>query len=192
MGTWYKSLGAICLGAGLLTSCVPLVVGGITSCVVVSAKKKGFSGVMSDTMVRSRIRNAWMASDKPIYRQVSLTFDQGVALLTGWVTDKATAQEAETLTAQIPGVTAVHNHIFVSPHRATNESQIVDLGISNRLRLYMTTDNAIAARNYTIRTFQRTIYILGYAPSTTELERVLFHAQSIPRACRVVHYVLTP
>jgi hypothetical protein len=67
--------------------------------------------------------------------------------------------------------------------------QARDTVISTRLRTDLVADSQIKSINYTVRTENGVVYVIGSARSQAELNRVTDYARNIPNVRRVVSYV---
>jgi len=171
------------------TGCVPLVVGAAATPVVVAAhEKRGVRGFASDTAIRAQINNLWLQHSIDLFQNVRLRVDQGRVLLTGRTADPQTRLDAVRLAWQADGVREVINEIQVD-----NESGIIDSAkdtwINTQLRTRITFDGAVSSQNYSIDTVNGVVYLMGWAKSQDELDRVIGHARAIPNVQRIVNYV---
>ena len=63
-----------------------------------------------------------------------------------------------------------------------------DLWIATKLRGRLLVDDQISSINYSIDVVNKTVYVMGVARSTTELNRVLGHARQVSHVRRVVDH----
>ncbi len=170
------------------TACVPLVVGAGGTAVVAAHEKRGLRGFASDTAITAQINDLWLRHSLDLYQRLSTRVDQGRVMLTGRAADPQMRLNAVRLVWQADGVKEVINEIQVD-----NESSIVDSAkdtwINTQLRTRITFDGAVSSQNYNIDTVNGVVYLMGWAKSQDELDRVIGHARAIPNVQRVVNYV---
>ncbi len=170
------------------TACVPLVVGAGGTAVVAAHEKRGLRGFASDTAITAQINDLWFRHSLDLYQRLSTRVDQGRVMLTGRAADPQMRLDAVRLVWQADGVREVINEIQVD-----NESSIVDSAkdtwINTQLRTRITFDGAVSSQNYNIDTVNGVVYLMGWAKSQDELDRVIGHARAIPNVQRVVNYV---
>ena len=170
------------------TACVPLVVGGAGTAVVASQEKRGLKGFATDTAITAQINELWLRHSIDLYQRLSTRVDQGRVLLTGRASDPQMRLDAVRLAWQADGVKEVINEIQVD-----NESSIIDSAkdtwINTQLRTRLTFDGAVSGQNYNIDTVNGVVYLMGWAKSQDELDRVIGHARAIPGVQRIVNYV---
>lgn len=170
------------------TACVPLVVGAGGTAVVAAHEKRGLRGFATDASITAQINELWLKHSLDLYQRLSMRVDQGRVLLTGRAADAPMRLDAVRLAWQATGVKEVINEIQVD-----TESGIVDSAkdtwISTQLRTRITFDGAVSGQNYSIDTVNGVVYLMGWAKSQDELDRVIGHARAIPNVQRVVSYV---
>lgn len=188
------ALGRLCAVIGLAAlaaveaGCAPVILGGGATAAVAASEKRGLKGFATDTAIRAQINNLWLQHSTDLYQSVSLRVDEGHVLLTGRAADPQMRLDAVRLAWQADGVKEVINEIQVD-----NESSLVDSArdtwINTQLRTRITFDADISSQNYSIDTVNGVVYLMGWAKSKDELDRVVGHARAIPNVQRVVTYV---
>jgi hypothetical protein len=117
-----------------------------------------------------------------------MTVKEGRVLVTGVVQNPEHRVEAIRLAWQPEGVKQVINEV-----RVADSNGIVgfakDAWISARLRSALILDKQVQSINYNIDTVQGSIYLMGFALSQSELNRVIELARTMPGARQVVSYV---
>ena len=192
------------LGFRLGLVLLPLVASGCVAVVVGGAAVGGYAILASDLPARQQMRDfgiraevsgSWgqFNSDMPHYLDATV-FD-GEVLITGHVPDEKWHEEAVKRTWKIEGVKQVYDDIVVGPDTHFADSAR-DTWISTRLRGELVGDTQIKSINYTIKTTDGVVHIMGYARSKDELNRVTEHARAIPDVKKVVTFIriitLTP
>ncbi|WP_448188364.1 BON domain-containing protein [Azospirillum sp. sgz301742] len=170
------------------TACVPLVLGGAGTAVVASQEKRGLRGFATDTAITAQINELWLQHSIDLYGRLSMRVDQGRVLLTGRAADPQMRLDAVRLAWQANGVKEVINEIQVDTESGIADSA-KDTWINTQLRTRLTFDGAVSGQNYNIDTVNGVVYLMGWAKSQDELDRVIGHARAIPNVQRVVSYV---
>jgi osmotically-inducible protein OsmY len=109
-------------------------------------------------------------------------------VLTGTVETLTLKQRAVSLTHKISGVKEVTDEMRVGPGESFRDYSR-DSWITTNLKTTLLFDSRISSRNYTIRSVNRAIYLMGIAQNQQELDWVLEHAKGISGVKRVVSHV---
>ncbi len=156
---------------------------------VAASEERGFTGAVSDTRIRIAINDLWFKHDIKMYDRVGLQIYEGRVLLSGIVPDEAERDEAVRLSWQPKGVREVINEIQVGEGVGFN-GFARDKLINNRLKAMLLFDQGIDSFNYSNRTVDGTVYILGVADSREELDRIYDLARGLGGVRKVVGHVL--
>ena len=173
---------------GICTGCLPLVVGAGAGGTIIAAQRKGVSGVVSDATIRAQIRKQWLQSSYPLLRHLSLSVEDGCAVITGRIPSIDMALEACKLVLNVQGIRSVHDHTEVSEQDRSFSCYLCDISITSRLRTQVLMDRHLASFSYGFRTYDRVVYIMGIARTSDELHRVIAYAKGISRVRKVVNY----
>ena len=153
-----------------------------------SAQERGFKTGVKDTVTLAKINQNWIEHDFNIFAKISAKVVEGRVLLTGTVPKSDDRIEAVRLTWQIDGVNEVLNEIEVA-----DKSDLLDVTrdawVTAQLRIKLTVDGEIKAINYAIDTVNGTVYLMGIAQDSTELQRVTAHVRNLKYVRRIVSYV---
>jgi osmotically-inducible protein OsmY len=156
--------------------------------VVAAHEKRGLKGFATDTGITAQINDLWLQHSIDLYQRLTTHVDQGRVLLTGRAADPQMRLDAVRLAWQATGVKEVINEIQVD-NESTLADSAKDSWISTQLRTRLTFDGSVAGRNYNIDTVNGVVYLMGWATSQEELDRVIGHARAIPNVQRIVNYV---
>ena len=176
--------------AFLATGCTPIgaAAGAGAAAGTMSAQERGFKTGVKDTVTLAKINQNWIEHDFNIFAKISAKVVEGRVLLTGTVPKSDDRIEAVRLTWQIDGVNEVLNEIEVA-----DKSDLLDVTrdawVTAQLRIKLTVDGEIKAINYAIDTVNGTVYLMGIAQDSTELQRVTAHARNLKYVRRIVSYV---
>ncbi|MCB1563741.1 MAG: BON domain-containing protein [Alphaproteobacteria bacterium] len=155
---------------------------------VAAAQEGGISRALSDARIQTQINDLWFRYDIDMFRKLDMTVKEGRVLVTGVVQNPEHRVEAIRLAWQPEGVKQVINEV-----RVADSNGIVgfakDAWISARLRSALIFDKQVQSINYNIDTVQGSIYLMGFALSQSELNRVIELARTVPGARQVVSYV---
>jgi osmotically-inducible protein OsmY len=143
---------------------------------------------INDTVIRSFVSKSWDQYNPDLAHDLDATVYEGRVLLTGRVPSQEWREEAVKRTWKVDGVKEVYDEIEVGPDTHFSD-QARDTVISTRLRNDLVFDGQVKSINYTVKTENGVVYIIGSARSHDELERVTSYARNIPNVRRVVSYV---
>lgn len=155
---------------------------------VAAAQEGGISRAVDDARIQIAINELWFQYDVDTFRKLDLTINQGRVLITGVVQDPEARVEAVRLAWQPEGVKQVINEIQIA------ESEGIlgfakDTWITTRIRTALTFDRNVNSINYSIDTVRGTVYLMGFAQSREELNRVIETSRTISGVNGVVSYV---
>ncbi|MBT5046972.1 MAG: BON domain-containing protein [Rhodospirillaceae bacterium] len=183
------SLIVVALAAMLLPGCNSIAVGTGAGAAVASAaaEERGIASVVTDLTITTTINKLWLEHDSDFFTQIDATVKEGRVLLTGIVPTQKKRVDAVRLVWHARGVKSVINEIQVS-----NAGGIAtfarDSWITTQLVSRLSLDLNIKNINYTIETVNSTVYVMGIAQDSAELERVTNHARQVRYVRRVVNH----
>lgn len=155
---------------------------------VAAVQEGGIGGAVDDARIQIQINDLWFRYSVEAFAKLDITVNRGRVLLTGVVQDPEQRVEAVRLAWQPEGVQQVINEIQVADSQGIT-GYARDVWLSTRLRTALTFDREVLSINYNIDTVQGTIYLMGFAQSRAELNRVIEVARGIPGVKGVVSYV---
>jgi len=175
-----------------VAACDPVslgVIGGAATVGTAAAEERGLSASASDLRIKAQVTDLWLRSDRDLFSRLTVTVREGRVQITGAVKKPEDQIEAIRLAWQIDGVKQVLDEIQVE-----DQSGFVDytrdVRIAQAMRNRLLVDREIRNINYTVDVVNATIYLMGIAQNSTELDRVLAHARDISGVRRVVNHVI--
>ena len=183
----------------VLTLVLPIALGGCPAAIVgglaaaggagyAANQERGVSGSFDDVAIKTDIQNAWLQANPNMQRDFTVTVYQGRVLLTGATPNPELKAQAKQVASQIPGVRVVYDEIEVGPTEGTWQS-VKDTWISSQIRSNLVFASQVRSDNYTIDTVNGSVYLIGSARTSAELDRVTQEARNVPYVKRVVSYV---
>jgi len=173
--------------AGLQSGCVSLAVGAGATAGSAAMQERGFATAVDDTVIRAKITAAYLNGGVD-FKLISIEVHQGRVLLTGTTPRAADRVNAVRLAWRVDGVKSVINEVSIE-----NGGDILDLArdkwVTAQLRLRITFDGKVKAINYAIDTVNGTVYLMGIAQNSDELDRVRNHARALDYVRRVISHV---
>ena len=171
--------------------CTPVgvAVGAGATVAVAASEERGVSGAAADTAIRFEINKLWLEHDFNMYRRVGLQVHEGRVLLSGFVPSVAMSDDAMRLAWQPDGVHEVINEIQVDAASGLLEAA-QDKWINTEVRARLMFQSDVDAINYSARTVEGKVYLIGLARDEAELERVFNVVRNTPQVRGVVSYVL--
>ncbi len=188
------------LRALLLTGTMLAALPALSGCILVAggAGAAGGSATLSpersaadqikDTTIRSLVSQSWDQYNPDMPHNLDAIVYDGRVLITGRLPNEQMRQEAVQRTWKVEGVKEVYDEIEVGPETHFSD-EARDSVISTRLKNDLVWDSQVKSINYTIKTENGVVYIIGSARTQDELERVTGYARNIPNVRRVVSYV---
>lgn len=173
----------------VLGGCLPaLFFGAATTTATAVAEERGIGGALSDSSLKTQITMRWLSKAPPLVRLVEIVVREGRVLLSGTVDTPDQQIEAIRLTWEIAGVKEVIDKIQVGDGKGFM-GYMQDSWISGRMKTALLADGDVHSINYTVKTVNGVLYVMGVALSSRELEKVLTHGRSISGVQKVVSYV---
>ncbi len=155
---------------------------------IAASQEGGLGRAVDDAGIQIAINDLWFKYSVEAFRKLDLTINNGRVLVTGVVQNPEHRVEAIRLAWQPKGVQQVINEIRVAESTGIT-GFAKDTWITTRLRGAMTLERDVESINYSIDTVQGTVYLMGYANSQKELNRVVQLARTISGVQSVVSYV---
>ena len=162
----------------VLVGCAPVLIGGGAAVVGGMAyREKGISGSFEDTSLSMKIKKRLRKRDRDwntyLRKKVQICVHNGEVLLTGNVNTEEESRWAEQVVWEVFGVKSVINQLIVSgqPSRST----LSDIAITTKCKAMLSTHSQINIRslNYSIKTVDGIVYVMGISKSTREQQIVL-------------------
>ncbi len=185
----FLSLGFALVAMSSLPGCLLVAAGGAGAAGgYVLGQEESPGDQLKDTSMRSEISQSWVQYNFDLSKQLDATVYEGRVLVTGRVMNEDWHQEAIRRTWQVKGVKEVYDEVQVGPDTHFSDDAR-DTLITTRLRNDLIWDSQIRSVNYSIKTENAVVYVIGSARSQTELDRVTDYARNIANVRRVVSYV---
>jgi osmotically-inducible protein OsmY len=160
-----------------------------SAAVAASTTEKGISTSVSDGMIFGKLHDKFIQNDASLSTVVDVTVNDGAVLLTGKVKTPEEKILATKLAWEIKGVREVVNELQITD-KASIKDTAKDLAASAQLRGKLIADADISSLNYSIDVVNGTVYLSGVASNTTEMNKVIAHAQELRFAQQVVNYII--
>ena len=141
---------------------ITVAVGGAAAVGVGAAEERGLEGAVDDTKIRAEINDLWLRQDFDLYRNVTLTINEGRVMLTGSVKKPETRIDAVRLAWQAAGVRQVLDEIQVEDQSGFFDYSR-DVWIANDLRTRLMFDAQVRNINYTVDVVNGVVYLMGIA-----------------------------
>lgn len=173
-----------------LTGCVPLAIGAAGALITTTViEERGITGTISDSAIRSGVNTRWANAAPKLLSRVSTVVREGRVLLVGRVETQDLKKEAVRLTWNVSGVNEVLDRIVFGVAPPKTSGYVSDTWITSKINSSMLTNSRIQSINYTVKTFEGTVYIMGVARHQDELDRVVNVIRQSNGVKKVVSYV---
>lgn len=183
--------------AGTMLAALPSLCGCILPLAAAGGAAGGYASLgqerspadqVKDVTIRSLVSQSWDQYSPDLPHNLDATIYEGRVLITGRLANEQLRQEAVQRTWKVEGVKEVYDEIEVGPETHFSDAAR-DTVISTRLRNDLVWDSQVKSINYTVKTENGVVYVIGSARTKDEMERVTGYARNIPNVRRVVSYV---
>lgn len=177
------------LGAGAsLSGCIVAPIGAGVAGYAIVGEDLSPEQQIRDYGIKAAVQAAWGGFSQEMAHRLDATVFDGQVLVTGRVPDRHWRAEAMRRARGVNGVHRVFDEIEVGPDtHFIDEAR--DTWITTQLRGELVGDIDIKSINYTIKTFDRVVYVMGFARTQPELDAVIGHARTIAGVRRVTPFI---
>jgi len=143
---------------------------------------------LRDYAIAAQVTQSWGDFNQELAHRLGVTVFDGQVLITGHVPERRWREEAVRRAWRVDGVRRVYDEIGVGPDTRFIDAAR-DTWITTQLRGELIADINVKSINYTIKTDEGIVYILGVARTPIELDLVTGHARTVAGVRRVVSFV---
>lgn len=122
---------------------------------------------------------------------VDIEVAEGIAVLTGNVSDPEARAEAERIARSAPDILQVGNEIKISQKQGFIRGS-KDKFLNAAIRTRLVAEKSVKARNVNIEAHDGVVYLLGVARTPQELEKIAYIASSTKGTREVISYMTYP
>jgi len=172
------------------SGCVPLIFNA-TSLATVNAynSEKGVSLSLSDTLIKTQIKETFFQTNVNNFRGISVSVNDGIVLLTGKVKKPDARIESTKLTWSVRGVKEVINEVIVSDRSSVRDAT-KDLTAETSLKFKLLSDKEVSSPNYNIDVVNGIAFISGVSKDKNEMNKVISIAKNIKYINEIVNYLI--
>jgi osmotically-inducible protein OsmY len=171
----------------LLGGCTSMAVGGGAAIGTAAYQERGIQVAARDLSTTMRMRASLAKAGKKFVIGVNVNVYEGRMLLTGTLPNNEMQAKTVSMAWKTNGVKEVINEI------RTGHSNFKDIGkdtwITTQLNSKITFDKKIFAINYSVKTVNGIIFLIGIAQNNSELSRVIEHANTISYVKKIISHV---
>ncbi|HXE17105.1 MAG TPA: BON domain-containing protein [Stellaceae bacterium] len=178
------------LGVSLsLSGCVAVAVGGAAvGGYAIVGEDLSPEQQMRDYRIKAEVQANWGNFNQEMAHRLDATVFDGRVLITGRVPDRRWREEAVRRAHRVSGVHRVYDQMEVGPDTHFIDSA-KDTWITTQLRGELIADLDVKSINYSIKTFDRVVYVMGLARNRAELDKVIGHARTVAGVRRVTPFI---
>mgnify|MGYP001574401250 CR=1 FL=1 len=161
-----------------MVSCAPILIGsGAAALGGMVYREKGISGTFDDTSLSMKVKKRLRKRDREwntyLRKKVSICVHNGEVLLTGTVDTEEEVRWAEQVVWEVFGVKSVINQLVTVGQ--PRKSILSDMAITAKCKAMLSTHAQINIRslNYSIKTVDGVVYVMGISRSVREQQIVL-------------------
>lgn len=169
-----------------LSGCATAIVGAAGATAVTATQERSFGEALDDAAVSNEVKSKLIANGG--MGEVDVEVAAGVVLLSGRVWTPELRVKAESLAWSVRRAHDVANEIRVEAPGGFFANASDEL-ISTRVRARLLGSSSVQANNFNVETYGGTVYLLGIARSTQELEQAAEEASLVGGVNQVVSYV---
>jgi len=184
----------LALGIGLasaLGGCPLAIVGGLAAAGgagYAANQERGVGGTAQDFSIKTNVQSAWIKANPAMQADLNVTVYEGRTLLTGTAPTPEMKAQAQEIASRVPGVRTVYDEIEVAPPEGAWKSA-KDAWITSQVKSDLVFNSHVRSVNYTIKTVNSSVYLIGSARSQDELNAATTMARYVKGVKRVVSYV---
>lgn len=200
--TWELPVHRVRISAATAAAVVALLAAGVglSGCIVAAAGGGAVTGYaiiaedlspeqqMRDIGIKAEVQSSWGVFDQDMAHRLDATVFDGEVLITGRVPNRHWREEAVRRARSVAGVRRVDDRMEVGPDTHFIDDAR-DTWITTQLRGELVGDVDIKSINYTIKTTDGIVYIMGFARTQPELDKVVEHARTIAGVRRVTPFI---
>lgn len=161
-----------------VANCAPVLIGsGAAALGGLAYREKGFSGTFEDTSLSMKVKKKLRQRDREwntyLRKKVNVCVHNNEVLLTGNVDSEEEVRWAEQVVWEVFGVKSVINQLVVSGK--PSRSILRDTAITTKCKAMLATHAQVNIRslNYSIKTEDGVVYVMGISRSVREQQIVL-------------------
>ena len=150
-------------------------------------EERSIKVIARDTKIALQLRAALLNKSQKHFIQIGIEVFEGRVLMTGGVASAQIRADAIGIAWKVANVKAVLNEMHIGLSTITDTAR--DAFITAQLTSKITLDKEIMAINYSLETVAGTIYLIGIAQNTVELEKVIAHARTLNYVRKIISHV---
>lgn len=169
-----------------LSGCATAIVGAAGATAVTATQERSFGEALDDAAVSNEIKSRLLANGK--LGEVDVEVAAGLVLLSGRVQTPELRLKAESIAWSVKRADDVANEIRIESPGGFFANASDEL-ISARVRARLLGSSTVQVNNFNVETYGGTVYLLGVARSSKELEKAAEEASLVGGVNQVVSYV---
>lgn len=171
-----------------LSACAPAIIGGAAAVGSSIVQEKGVSGNITDSQIATKIKVALYQEDPNLYHHVNVTVQNKEVLLTGNVDTNEMHLQVIKISWDTKGVKRVIDNMTVAKE-ASLGLYAKDTWLTTQIKTQLLFHQNIQSVNYSIKTVEGIVYIMGIAQNQAELNEVTEAVRHIDGVKKVISYV---
>jgi osmotically-inducible protein OsmY len=179
---------ALLAAGATLSGCIVAPVGGAVAGYAVLGEDLSPGQQFRDVGIKAAVQAAWGSVSPELADRLDATVFDGQVLITGRVPNRRRRAEAVRLARRVAGVQRVFDQVVVGPDTHFIDSAR-DSWIAAQLRGELVADIDVKSIDYVIETSDAVVYLMGFARTQPELDRVIGRARTVAGVRRVVSFV---
>ena len=177
----------LAIAAPSVVSCTGSAIGVGALSGLAAYEERSIKTIARDTKIAIQLHAALLDKSKKHFMQIGIEVFEGRVLLTGGVESAQIRADAVGIAWKVENVKAVLNEMAIGLSSLFDTAR--DTFITAQLTSKITLDKEIMAINYSIETVAGTVYLIGIAQNTVELEKVIAHARTLSYVRKIIPHV---
>ncbi len=142
---------------------------------------------LDDTVLTTKVKSALLADENVKGLEIKVETRKGRVLLSGFVDDKAHADQAISVARAVEGVTGVDNGMTIKDGDASAGNTLDDSVLTAKVKSALMSDAGIRSGDISVATRKGEVQLSGFVDSQEQIERAVIATRSIEGVQLVVN-----
>jgi len=183
-----KKIISVIVILGVLSSCVPLLVGGaVATGATLASQERTVGTTIDDTTISASVKHHLIQKSPGLFADIGVEVNRGKVLLTGLANSLYDISDASKLAWQADGVTEVINEIQITDK--TKGNIVNDSWITSQIRSKLLVAKGVHSMDISVETVQGVVYLFGNARSNEELGKMTAVARRVRGVKKVMAHI---
>ncbi|AKA39168.1 molecular chaperone OsmY [Yersinia ruckeri] len=146
----------------------------------IDSSMKKVDNYMDESVTTAKVKSALLENKKINSGDISVKTDNGVVILSGFVSSQAVAESAVAIAGKVEGVKSVSDKLHVKDQKTQSVSEYAgDAATTSKLKAKLLADDIVPSRKITVETTDGVVLLTGSVENKAQSERAESIAKSI-------------